>query len=104
MQVVFVCTGNTCRSPMAECYARAYLQKKGCSDIECCSAGVAAMTGDTASLHAVELMASLGLDLSTFRSRVLSRLLLESSEYVVVMGRSHRQAILNVAPEFASKL
>ena len=68
MRIVFVCHGNTCRSPMAEAIARQWLTERGIA-IEVASAGVSAQDGSPASGGAVQAMRERGLDLSAHRSQ-----------------------------------
>ena len=103
MKVLFVCTGNTCRSPMAELYFNAVMEKTG-SAHRAASAGLAAFPGETISRHAGEVMLQNGIDPSHFRSRRVSRYLLEEAGLVIGMTRSHREALISAAPEFAPKI
>jgi len=70
-QALFVCTGNTCRSPMAEGICRALAEEKGWS-IQAVSCGLAAFPGDPAAPYAVEAARKYGADLTMHRSRPLS--------------------------------
>lgn len=92
--VVFVCTGNTCRSPMAEFLGRRILGE----GIDVRSAGVAASPGLPASNHAQFVVADRGGDLSGHRSRPLDGALLEEADLVLTMTRQHRAAVLTRAP------
>jgi len=103
MKVLFVCTGNTCRSPMAELYFNAVMDRTGGAH-RAASAGLAAFPGETISRHAGEVMAQNGIDPSLFRSRRVSRYLLEEAGLVIGMTRSHREALISAAPEFAPKI
>ena len=71
-KVLVVCTGNTCRSPMAEGWLNLKLAGKGWKAE---SAGVAAWGGDSASPEAVEVMREIGIDISSHRNRALTRAL-----------------------------
>ena len=70
-RVLFVCTGNTCRSPMAEALFRELVQ--GRDDYEVMSAGLSASSGDFASHHTAELLREMGIDLSKHRSRPVTK-------------------------------
>src|SRR5690606_14203652 len=67
--LLFVCTGNTCRSPLAEAVARREIARRGWHNVAVRSAGVAAEPGSPATEEAVIAAAELGLDLSQHRSR-----------------------------------
>ena len=70
--LLFVCTGNTCRSPMAEIQAKQRAEAAGLAGLGVTSAGTAAQDGSAASDLALRVAASQGLDLSDHRARVLS--------------------------------
>ena len=92
MTIVFVCTGNTCRSPMAEGLMRAELAKRGVS-AAVTSAGLAAM-GEPAADHAVTVMEECGLNLTRHRSRPLTKELADAADRIVVMTENHRSLLL----------
>lgn len=91
--LVFVCTGNTCRSPMAEVIARDLIEKNGVSGIEVRSAGVRAGTGYPASQGAEWAAAEAGLDLTQHESTLLSQELIETADLILTMGSSHLVAV-----------
>lgn len=98
-RLLFVCTGNTCRSPMAEAMCRAKLP-----DIEVLSAGVNATNGLPASIGAIDAMDARGLNIDHHRSRALSSYLLADADLVLCMSKSHRDIILSALPEMADKV
>ena len=98
---LLVCTGNTCRSPMAEVIAKDLL--KGKPGVAVSSAGVFAADGAPASVEAVEAMQEAGLDLSGHRSRYMTPELVREADVILTMTESHRQAVLAAAPEAAEK-
>lgn len=110
--ILFVCTGNTCRSPMAESLMRRKLAKRlRCSDDDLLdhgysvmSAGLAAHRGSPASPEAVDLLDEDGIDLRGHESQMLTRALVEQADRIVTMTRSHRDAIVSNMPEFAHKV
>lgn len=89
MQVLFVCTGNTCRSPMAASLLERTLEQSGLRDIEVLSAGIGAWEGAPASEGAYLVMLEDGLDLSAHRARLLTPELIESADLILTMSRSH---------------
>ncbi|MEO0475893.1 MAG: low molecular weight protein arginine phosphatase [Planctomycetota bacterium] len=109
--VLFVCTGNTCRSPMAEGMAKQMLaQLKGVeidqleeAGIRVRSAGVATGVGSPASAQAVDAMRSVGIDLTSHASTALTEDLIQDADAVYTMTDSHRQAILFHSPSAADK-
>ncbi len=110
--VVFVCTGNTCRSPLAEVLAR-----RACGEalgvpaadvlahgLAFASAGTGTLDGMPASDGSLAAAAEAGLDLTTHASQALTPELLERASVVYCMGQSHRRAILAEVPAAANKL
>jgi len=88
---------------MAELYFNAVMVGTGRAH-RAASAGLAAFPGETISRHAGEVMRRNGIDPSAFRSRRVSRYLLEEAGLVVGMTRSHCEALISAAPEFAPKI
>jgi protein-tyrosine phosphatase len=104
--VLFVCTGNTCRSPLAEALARKLLAERlGCREEELprrgfwlCSAGVAAGHGSPASEESVAVAAEFGADLGGHSSRPVNPQLLAAADEVIAMTRAHARALLTHYP------
>lgn len=92
-RVLFVCTGNTCRSPMAEATMNARLAELGWPHVEVRSAGTGALTGSPASGGALRTAARFGLDLSGHRSTRLSGDLIDWADLVLVMSWPHAEAV-----------
>lgn len=99
MRILFVCTGNLCRSPMAEALMRAELARRGCADIEVVSAGTWAEPGSPATPEAARAVARLGASLDGHRSRPLEAADLEGADLVVAMTSVHRREIAELAPD-----
>lgn len=96
-RLLFVCTGNTCRSPMAEAIARDRAARRGL-DVEVHSAGLMTGPGSPAAEHARRLAADRGLDLGPHRSSVLTPDLLAMSDLVLGMTGRHVDALRPAMP------
>lgn len=110
--VLLVCTGNTCRSPMAETLLRHELSQRFKNlfaftgqppPVVAVSAGLSAYPGGAASPEAITVMQSRGLSLKDHQSRPLTQRLLKQADLVLTMTASHRQAILGRWPEASQK-
>ena len=89
--VVFVCTANVCRSPMAEKLFEQALQESSVKKkIQVFSAGISAMDGDKASENSIEACKEIGIDLNDHRSSALTRATLQNASAVFCMTESHR--------------
>lgn len=104
MNILFVCTGNTCRSAMAQAYfnAKAETCRIAChSD----SAGIAAYTGQPATDEAVRAMRGLfRIDMSEHRSKPVSPELIGQSDLVLAMTALHKRVLLEAFPEQTAKI
>ena len=96
MKILFVCTGNTCRSPMAEAMMRRMLEERGVGEIEVTSAGTGAYDGAPASEGAYLVGLENGLDLSTHRARRLTREMIAQSDLILTMSPQHRDRALDL--------
>lgn len=92
-RVVFVCTGNTCRSPMAEAVAREWLKTRGVESIEVASAGILAGQGQPASDGARWAASERGLDLDLHRASLLTAEMIAESDLILTMSHSHRTVV-----------
>jgi len=110
--ILFVCSGNTCRSPMSEAIARRIIaQKLGVTDeelddrgISVISAGSYAMPGARAAAPAVEAVKAMGADLTRHRSRTLTVELIHQADVVFAMSRDHAEAVLSLVPSASDKV
>ena len=105
LTVLMVCSGNTCRSPMAEALLKKVWEDLGAPyPIEVRSAGVSAMPGFPASWEAVEVMARKGIDISAHISRPVEYEDIENADLVITMTEAHKSMLLFGYPEFATKI
>lgn len=93
MQILFVCTGNTCRSPMAAAMLRRALTEHGLSHVQVASAGIGAWDGAPASEGSLLVGMENGLDLSEHRARLLSRELARSADLILTMSEQQRDRV-----------
>jgi protein-tyrosine-phosphatase/tRNA A37 threonylcarbamoyladenosine synthetase subunit TsaC/SUA5/YrdC len=108
--VLLVCTGNTCRSPMAEVLLREKLARRFsnsssiASPFYVASGGISAYPGGPASIEAQSVMAARGLSLSEHQSRSVTKHALQLADLVLVMTKSHREALLDIMPDIKPKV
>ena len=99
--VLFVCTGNICRSPIAEGFFRRLTGNR--KDIEVASAGVHAVRGQPPSVYAVEVCAEEGTDISDLRSQPLTGALVDRATHIFAMTGAHLETIQTLFPQSAEK-
>jgi protein-tyrosine-phosphatase len=93
VNLLFVCTGNICRSPLAEAIARDALKRRERTDVIVGSAGTGAWDGAPASEGAYLVGLEHGLDLSGHRARLLTRELVQGADLILTMARHHRARV-----------
>ncbi len=98
MNVLFVCTGNTCRSPMAEGLFKKIIEDKKISGINCSSAGLFAMTGDDVAPNAVKALERFGCDISSHRARRITAYILDETDKFVCMTKEHAASLSLYVP------
>ncbi len=102
-KILFVCTGNTCRSPMAEALFRE-IAGAGESGFQVISAGTSAGRGVPAAEEAVQVLKEKGIDLSEHQSRPITEELLKEADLILTMTRSHKESLLQLEPGVGDKV
>ena len=98
LHVVFVCTGNICRSPTAERLAVAQAERLGIADFTASSAGTHAAIGHSVHPDAAAVLTELGGDPAGFAARQLTPRIATDADLILTMTRAHRDAVLEIAP------
>ena len=93
MKILFVCTGNTCRSPMAEAITRKVAREKWLGELEVSSAGTSAWDSAPASDGALLVAMERAMDLSEHRAQNLTRELVQGADLILAMGPHHLERI-----------
>jgi protein-tyrosine phosphatase len=102
--ILFVCTGNICRSPFAEGLLKNLVQKKGLDDIIIDSAGLLALPGNSASGLAQKVAAEYDVDLSGHIAKSVKEDIIAGSDLILVMENSHAKDLLDAFPEAEDKV
>lgn len=104
MKILFVCTANTCRSPMCEAYFNALASDAGVREALCAeSAGLSVWGASGASRFAADALAPYKTDIEKHVTRPFTRGMAERADLIVALTRGHRAGILALAPDAADK-
>lgn len=98
-RILFVCTGNICRSPLAEALLKRALHERSVEEVTVESAGTGAWDGAPASEGAYLVALERGLDLSSHRARLLTREIVEDASLILTMARHHRARVHELGGE-----
>jgi protein-tyrosine phosphatase len=101
--ILVVCTGNICRSPIAEGFLRQVLGERRIDGVQVESAGVSGLDGSPAVHEAVSALAERGVDISSHLARTLTRRMAESADLVLAMTSDQRDAMARLAPTAADR-
>ena len=101
--VLFVCTGNSCRSVMAEALLKKYLKAAGKESITVGSAGTGTFDGMPPTNETIDVLKGEGIELTGFRSKVLNAKIIKEADLILAMEDMHRDIIVRMAPEAAAK-
>jgi len=101
--ILFVCTGNSCRSVMAEALMKKYLKALGKKDIIVRSTGIRAFDGYPPTDETIEVMNEEGIDVSGFKSSALTEDAIKNADLILAMGTIHKNDVIRRVPEASSK-
>jgi tRNA threonylcarbamoyl adenosine modification protein (Sua5/YciO/YrdC/YwlC family) len=102
--VLFICTGNSCRSVMAKALLEKKLKEKNRDDVEVLSAGIIMLDGMSATEPTIEVLKIEGIDVSSHSSQKVTKEMLKKSDIILVMEHLHEQRVLELAPETKNRL
>lgn len=101
--VLFLCTGDTCRGPMAQGYMKHALSERGMKNVEVRTAGVMTIAGLIPTPEASQVMKNAGIDINSHRSTPLTRELIRKADLILGMSPFHVQHALRESPEAKGK-
>ena len=102
-KILFVCTGNSCRSVMAEGLLKKMLESRGVSDVRVLSAGTHAMNGVGPTPETIQVMSSRGIDVTSHRGQLITPELVTHADAIFCMEGFHRDLVLEMDPRAEGK-
>ena len=103
MNILFVCTGNTCRSPMAEGYFKLLCEQAGVSNYVVSSAGTCTYEGAPVAAHSVAALTEFGIDISNHTSLSLSHKVVDDADCIIAMSLNHKLQLSQYFPKSLAK-
>lgn len=104
MDILFVCTGNTCRSSMAEGIFKHMMKNANIENINVSSAGISAYEGDAANEKAIVALNKKGIDITLHKAKLLTKELISESSLILTMTSSHKRMIITALPEHSNNV
>ena len=104
MKIMFICTGNICRSDMAEGMMRKLVEKNEIKNIEVCSCGIYAETGDYATYNAIEAAKEYDANIQNHRATNIRDSKIEEMDLILCATLSHKQSVLYLYPQLNGKV
>lgn len=104
MKIMFICTGNICRSVMADWLMKKKLEEKNITNIEVYSSGIFAMQDDVSTYEAIEVMEEYGVDLKKHRATPTIKSNIKEMDLILCMTISHKQTLINMYPDLKDKI
>lgn len=104
MKILLVCSGNTCRSPMAEALLKQEASRRGMTGYDFHSAGLHTSPGSRASKYAVEAMAARGIDIDRRQSQQISAQMVQEANMVLTMTRQQAYTLIEELPQYGHKV
>lgn len=102
--ILVICSGNICRSPMAEGIIKKIISDFSIPDTVVSSAGLSAYDGEPASEYAIEALEEIGIDIKSHRSRRVMKQDLDEADCIYVMTEQHKNVIIDAVPETENKI
>ncbi len=102
--ILVVCIGNICRSPVAEALLKAALINKGKKNYNISSAGIGALVGHQPDQYACELMLERGIDISSYQATQINQRMIVNSDLILVMEMAHKELIEHKEPSAKGKV
>lgn len=104
MKIMFICTGNICRSAMAHWLLKKKLEERNIKNVEVYSAGIYAVEGDTSTYEAIEVMEEYGVDLKKHRATKVQNSNIKDMDIILCMTLSHKRDLIYMYPELKEKI